>query len=72
MLQHEARAAGCEALLTTEKDFVRLGSSIPGGLPVYVAQSDVVTDDEIRLKSVVLRAVAAKARRRRSPQPTGM
>lgn len=72
LIQREAHAAGCEALITTEKDAVRLGSIALGALPIYVAQSDIVTDDEIQFKSVVLRAVAAKARRKRSPQPTGM
>lgn len=71
LIQREAQAASCEALITTEKDAMRLGSIALGALPVYVAQTDVQTDDEIQLKSVVLRAVAAKARRRPAHRAAG-
>jgi tetraacyldisaccharide 4'-kinase len=48
-LATEARAAGAAALLTTEKDLVRLGAladSLPPSLPLQTAQLRIEIEDE--------------------------
>jgi len=53
-----AEDAGAEAILTTEKDAVRLQGLRLGGIPIYAAQLELQSDDEIRLKSLLLRTVS--------------
>jgi hypothetical protein len=45
----------------TEKDAVRLeGLTLPD-VPLYVAEIEIESDDEVRLKSLLLRTVVNKA-----------
>jgi tetraacyldisaccharide 4'-kinase len=55
-----ARDGGADAIVTTEKDAVRLEGLIHGDIPVYAAQIELASDDEIRLKSLLLRTVSVK------------
>jgi tetraacyldisaccharide 4'-kinase len=56
----EARAAGADLIVTTEKDAVRLGDLESSEMPIYAARLDVRTEDEVRLKSMLLRLLAAR------------
>jgi len=56
----EARAAGTDLIVTTEKDAVRLDGLELSEMPVYAAQLEVQTEDEVRLKSLLLRLLAAR------------
>jgi len=53
-----AQDAGADAILTTEKDAVRLERLRFGDIPLYAAQLELQSDDEIRLKSLLLRTVS--------------
>ena len=55
-----ARDAGADAIVTTEKDAVRLEGLTHGDVPVYAAQSEIQSDDEVRLKSLLLRTVSRR------------
>ena len=55
-----AQDAGADAIFTTEKDAVRLEGLTPGEVPVYSAQSEIQSDDEVRLKSLLLRTVSLR------------
>jgi tetraacyldisaccharide 4'-kinase len=61
----EARQATADMIITTEKDAVRLEGLRQGEVPVYAAQMEIQSDDEIRLKSLLLRTVM----RRGSQEP---
>jgi tetraacyldisaccharide 4'-kinase len=56
----EARRAAADLLITTEKDAVRLEGLRQGVVPVYVAQMEIQSDDEIRLKSLLLRTTHSR------------
>jgi tetraacyldisaccharide 4'-kinase len=56
----DARAAGAGAIITTEKDAVRLEGLTHGDVPIYAAQLEMQSDDEVRLKSLLLRTVSVK------------
>jgi tetraacyldisaccharide 4'-kinase len=56
----QARAAGADLIVTTEKDAIRLAGLKWSDVPVYAAQSEIQTDDEVRLKSLLLRALVVK------------
>jgi tetraacyldisaccharide 4'-kinase len=56
----EARQAAADMMITTEKDAVRLEGLRHGAVPVYAAQMEIQSDDEIRLKSLLLRTVAQR------------
>ena len=56
----EARAAGADLIVTTEKDAVRLSGLEAPQMPVYAAQLEIQTEDEVRLKSMLLRLLAAR------------
>lgn len=58
-----AREAGADAIVTTEKDAVRLEGLTHGDVPIYAAQLEIQSDDEVRLKSLLLRTVSRKAKR---------
>lgn len=60
----EAQQAAADMIITTEKDAVRLEGLRHGAVPVYAAQMEIQSDDEIRLKSLLLRTVT----RRRSQE----
>ncbi|MEW6130648.1 MAG: tetraacyldisaccharide 4'-kinase [Acidobacteriota bacterium] len=56
-----ARAAGADGIFTTEKDAVRLeGLQFDRTMPIYAAQLELQGDDEVRLKSLLLRALIQK------------
>ena len=52
-----ARDTGADAIITTEKDAVRLEAFHHGDIPIYAAQLEIQSDDEVRLKSLLLRAL---------------
>lgn len=56
----DAQAAGADAIVTTEKDAVRLEGLKHGEIPIYAAQLEIQSDDEVRLKSLLLRTVSSK------------
>ena len=53
-----ARAAGADAVVTTEKDAVRLDWTAAGP-PLIVHRIEAVFEDEERLREIVLRVAAA-------------
>ena len=61
-ITHEAGAVGADAIVTTEKDAVRLEGLTYGDIPVYAAQLEIESDDEVRLKSLLLRTVSIRQR----------
>jgi tetraacyldisaccharide 4'-kinase len=52
-----SRDAGADAIVTTEKDAVRLEGLELGDFPIYVARSQMRSEDEVRLKSLLLRTI---------------
>jgi tetraacyldisaccharide 4'-kinase len=52
-----ARETGADAIVTTEKDAVRLEGLKQGDVPVYAAQLEIQSEDEVRLKSLLLRTL---------------
>jgi tetraacyldisaccharide 4'-kinase len=58
-----AREAGADSIVTTEKDAVRLESLNKGDFPIYAAQMEIESEDDVRLKSLLLRTLI-----KRSPQ----
>jgi tetraacyldisaccharide 4'-kinase len=52
--------AGADAILTTEKDAIRLAGLRFGDIPIYAAQLEIQSDDEVRLKSLLLRTVSKR------------
>jgi tetraacyldisaccharide 4'-kinase len=57
-ITNTAKNAGADAILTTEKDAVRLEGLTHGDIPLYVAQLEIQSDDEVKLKSLLLRTVS--------------
>lgn len=55
-----AKDAGADAILTTEKDAIRLEGLTHGDIPLYAAQLEIQSDDEVRLKSLLLRMVSRR------------
>ena len=55
-----ARETGADAIVTTEKDAVRLEGLKLGDIPVYAAQLEIQSEDEVRLKSLLLRTLIKK------------
>lgn len=55
-----AQREGADAIVTTEKDAVRLDGFRHGEVPVYAAQMEIQSEDEVRLKSLLLRAMIEK------------
>ena len=55
-----AREAGADAIITTEKDAVRMEGLKHGDVPIYAARIEIGSDDEVRLKSLLLRTVSAR------------
>ncbi|HXG92139.1 MAG TPA: tetraacyldisaccharide 4'-kinase [Blastocatellia bacterium] len=56
-----ARDQGADALITTEKDAVRIEGLEMGEFPIYAAQQEIQSDDEVRLKSLLLRTIVRKS-----------
>src|SRR5262249_1069137 len=57
-----ANEAGAEAIITTEKDAVRLRKLTLPQVPIYAAVLELRSEDEVRLKSMLLRTVLGKRR----------
>jgi tetraacyldisaccharide 4'-kinase len=57
-IDRAASEAGADAILTTEKDAIRLAGLRFGDIPIYAAQLEIQSDDEVRLKSLLLRTVS--------------
>lgn len=60
----EALAAQAEILVTTEKDAVKLEAFDFVGMPVSVLEIKARIDDEVQLKSLLLRAIVQKRRKK--------
>jgi len=52
-----AKETGADAIVTTEKDAIRLEGLTHGEIPVYAAQLELQSDDDVKLKSLLLRTV---------------
>jgi tetraacyldisaccharide 4'-kinase len=52
-----ARDSGADAIVTTEKDALRLQGFAAGEIPVYAAQMTIQGEDEVRFKSLLLRSL---------------
>lgn len=65
---NEARSAGADLIITTEKDAVRLEGLKQGEVPLYSAELEIQSDDEVRLKSLLLRTLIKK---RQAEKPRG-
>ena len=59
-----ARDAGADAIVTTEKDAVRLEGIELGDFPIYAARLKIESEDEVRLKSLLLRMVSEAGRKK--------
>lgn len=56
----EAERAGADMIVTTEKDAVRLEGLTCGQIPVYAAELELQSEDEVRLKSLLLRSLLVR------------
>jgi len=56
----KARKAGADLIVTTEKDAIRLQGLNLSDIPVYTAQSKIQAEEEVRLKSLLLRLLVTK------------
>lgn len=54
-----AKTLGADAIVTTEKDAVRLRGLKFSGVPVYVAESEPKSEDEDRLKALLIKSVVS-------------
>ena len=52
-----ARDSGADAIVTTEKDAVRVEGVELGDFPIYAAQLKIESEEDVRLKSLLLRLV---------------
>ncbi|HXG64057.1 MAG TPA: tetraacyldisaccharide 4'-kinase [Blastocatellia bacterium] len=59
-----ARRLGADAIITTEKDAMRLEGIRHGDVPIYSAHLEIQSDDEVRLKSLLLRTCLQRRNRR--------
>lgn len=59
-----AQDAGADAIITTEKDAVRLEGLNFGNIPTYAALLEIQSDEEVRLKSLLLRTVSTRQKER--------
>ncbi|MGA9767451.1 MAG: tetraacyldisaccharide 4'-kinase [Blastocatellia bacterium] len=55
-----AQDAGADMIITTEKDAVRLEGLKHGAVPVYAAQLEIQSEDDVRLKSLLLRTLVKR------------
>jgi len=55
-----ARQTAADLIITTEKDATRLEALRQGAVPIYVAEMGIESDDEIRLKSLLLKTVVGR------------
>lgn len=56
---NQAKQSGAEFIVTTEKDAVKL-TGFSFALPVYVVEIKVEFEDEVKLKSILLRTITGK------------
>lgn len=56
-ITRRAKDTNADAILTTEKDAVRLEGLQHGDIPIYAARMELQSDDEVKLKSLLLRTV---------------
>ncbi|MGQ9898261.1 MAG: tetraacyldisaccharide 4'-kinase [Acidobacteriota bacterium] len=56
----DAKAAGVQRLVTTEKDAVKVENFDFGGMPVSVVEIKTMLDEEVGLKSLLLRTIVRK------------
>ena len=59
-INRAATDSGADAILTTEKDAVRIEGLTLGDVPIYAARLELQSDDEVRLKSLLLRTVSKR------------
>lgn len=59
-----ARDLGANAIVTTEKDAVRLEGIEVGDFPIYAAQLKIESEEEVRLKSLLLRMISEAERKK--------
>jgi len=52
--------AGADAIVTTEKDAVRLEGLVFGSIPLYAARQELQSEDDVRFKSLLLRTVTRR------------
>jgi tetraacyldisaccharide 4'-kinase len=55
-----AQDARADLIVTTEKDAVRLEGLKQGAIPIYAAQLEIQSDDDVRLKSLLLRTLVKR------------
>ncbi|HSE98647.1 MAG TPA: tetraacyldisaccharide 4'-kinase [Blastocatellia bacterium] len=55
-----ARELGVDAVVTTEKDAVRLEGLRHGDIPLYAAQLEIESQDDVKLKSLLLKTIIRK------------
>jgi len=60
LVNQQASAAGADMIVTTEKDAVRLEGFTGAEIPVYAAQAELESEDEVRLKSLLLRSLLVR------------
>lgn len=60
LVTRAAQDAGADMIITTEKDAVRLEGLKHGAVPVYAAQLEIQSEDDVRLKSLLLRTLVKK------------
>src|SRR6185503_11642959 len=56
----EAEDTGADLIVTTEKDAVRIEGLEPRAIPMYAAQLEIQSDDDVRLKSLLLRTLVKR------------
>jgi tetraacyldisaccharide 4'-kinase len=56
----EAGRVGADMMVTTQKDAVRLEGLRCGPIPIYAAELEVQSEDEVRLKSLLLRSLLVR------------
>ncbi|HET9529069.1 MAG TPA: tetraacyldisaccharide 4'-kinase, partial [Blastocatellia bacterium] len=59
-VMESAREQGADAIITTGKDAVRLEGLSHGDIPIYAAELGIQSDDEIKLKSLLLKTIIKK------------
>ena len=57
-----AGESNAHLIVTTEKDATRLEGLSLGDVPVYVAESELHSEDEVRLRSLLLKSIVSRAR----------
>ncbi len=61
-VSNKSRADGAEIIITTKKDAVKLGRLKESHAPIYAAETEINSEDEVRFKSLLLRRVGKQTR----------